>query len=297
MMDIINKYMLNLSIRRTKLIINLRTLYRTHLRALIGISILAVLICLMGILPYVFTLDPYSSSEHLLATPGFMSIDQKHYLLGTDDLGRDVLSRLIYGARNTMGVGLSVVILSLIIGSFLGLLSSVYGGFLGVVVGYFTDVIMSFPSILFAILLFAILGPGIPTAVIAVTIITIPGFISVAKKLAAEEMSKDYIMAARAAGLSRFRILLSELLPNCLPAILVQSTFAFSDAILTISILGFLRIGVSPPMAEWGSMLADAHQFIESNPTLVIFPGLCVFFTVLAANLLGDQLLDKLRRT
>lgn len=271
---------------------NIRKIISTRLIIFFILFIIILVYCL----PYMLTLDPYSASEYLLYPPGFISPEKKHYFLGTDDLGRDVLSRLVFGARNTLSVGFFVVLLSSIIGSVLGFLASVYGGFLNFAVRYFTDVIMSFPSILLTILLLAIWGPGLTTSVIAVTIVTIPGFIRVASTVASEEMKKDYIMAAHSFGLSRFKILKSELLPNCLASIIVQATFAFSDAILTISVLGFLRIGVSPPMAEWGSMLSDAYQFMESSPCLVIFPGLCIFFTVVAANLLGDQLLDKLRQ-
>lgn len=260
-----------------------------------GFFILFILIAALA-LPYVLPLDPYSVSDHLLSPPGFFSLNSDHNFLGTDDLGRDVLSRLIYGARSTLSVGFCVVLFALIIGSLLGFLASSYGGFLEFAIRYFNDVIMAFPSILLTILVLAILGPGLITSVIAVTVVTIPGFIRVSKSVASEEMKKDYIIAARTFGLSRFRILKSELFPNCLTALIVQATFAFSDAILTISILGFLRLGVSPPMAEWGSMLADAYQFMQSDPYLVIFPGLCIFSTVFAANLLGDQLLDKLER-
>lgn len=266
-----------------------------HSKIYLIISVILLIILSVYILPFIFTLDPYNASEYLLRLPGFISPEKKHYFLGTDDLGRDILSRLIFGARTTLSIGFFVVILSLIIGSLLGFLATVYGGFLDFVVRYFTDVMMVFPSILLTVLLLAMLGPGLITSVVAITVVTIPGFIRVAKTVAAEEIKKDYIVAARSFGLSRFNILKSELLPNCLTSVMVQATFAFSDAILTISILGFLHLGISPPIAEWGSMLADAYPFMESAPYLVIFPGLCIFFTVLVTNLLGDQLLDQVR--
>lgn len=270
-------------------------LYKVNLISLCAISFVLIMIFSAYCLPYVLSLDPYSASEHLLYPPGLAAVETKHFFLGTDDLGRDVLARLIFGARNTLGIGLGVVVASLIIGSLLGFLVAMYGGLLDFIVQYFNDVIMSFPTILLTILLLTILGPGMLTSVIAVTIVTIPGFVRVTKTVAVDEMKKEYITVARSFGLSRFKIIKSELLLNCMPAIIVQATFAFSDAILIISILGFLRIGVNPPVAEWGSMLADASQFMESDPFLVIFPGLCIFTTVFAANLLGDQLLDKLK--
>ncbi len=283
-----SKIMSILSIGCTK-----HTPYPMNLISLLAISFILLMVILAYCLPCILALDPNSTSEHLLYPPGVMFSDGKHYFLGTDDLGRDVLSRLVFGARNTLSIGFFVVILSLVVGSMLGFLASVYGGFLHFSIGYFNDLMMSFPSILLTILLLALLGPGIITTVIAVTIVAIPGFIRVTSTVATEEMKKDYITAAHSFGLSRFKILSSELFPNCIAAIMVQATFAFSDAILTVSLLGFLRLGVSPPMAEWGSMLADAYQLMESSPYLVIFPGLCIFFTVLAANLLGDQLLDQ----
>ncbi len=239
-------------------------------------------------LPYLLSLDPYSVSDQLLHPPSFT------YLLGTDDLGRDMFSRLIYGARNTLSIGFVVVLFSLVIGSLLGLLATVYQGSLALFVDYINDMLMSFPSILLAIVLLALLGPGLVTCVIAVTVITIPGFVRVVKTVATREINKDYIQAARTSGLSRLQILRSELLPNCSVPIIVQATFAFSEAILMISVLGFLRLGVNPPMAEWGSMLADVYQFMESNPYLVIFPGLCIWTSVFAINVVGDGLLEWL---
>src|SRR5580704_11453441 len=163
-----------------------RAAYRVNWISLFSISFILFILISAFCLPYVLSLDPYSVSDHLLSPPGLLSLESNQYFLGTDDLGRDVLSRLVYGARSTLSVGFFVVILALIIGSLFGFLASTYGGFLDYAVRYFNDVIMAFPSILLTILFLAILGPGLITSVIAVTIVTIPGFIRVSKSVAAE---------------------------------------------------------------------------------------------------------------
>jgi peptide/nickel transport system permease protein/dipeptide transport system permease protein len=217
-----------------------------------------------------------------------------HFLLGTDDLGRDILSRLLYGSRISLSVGLSVVVLSLISGTLLGVVAGFYGGFLDRIIMRLTDLIMSLPSILFAIVIVAVLGPGIMNAIIAVSIVAVPNFIRIIRAQVMVEKNRQYVYAAKLFGASNFRIMFVEILPNCMAPLIVQASLGFSDGILNCAALGFLGLGAQAPMPEWGTMLSDARSFIESSPLMVTLPGLCILVIVLSFNLLGDGLRDAL---
>jgi peptide/nickel transport system permease protein/dipeptide transport system permease protein len=245
----------------------------------------------IGILgPWVSNIDPYHLSDQLLAPPSWVSI----HALGTDDLGRDQLARLIYGARNSLLIGLGVVLISSLIGTTLGLYAACYGRFIDMLIMRSCDIVMSLPGILLAIIIVAVLGPGLINAMLAVALVSIPRFVRVVRSVAIAEMQKPYILAARTCGASRQKIIWSEVLPNCWNAIIVQTSLGFSDAIVEISALGFLGLGAQPPTAEWGTMLADSRAFMESAPRLMIMPGLCILITVVSFNLLGDALQDRL---
>ncbi|WP_434632533.1 ABC transporter permease [Chromobacterium sp. CV08] len=248
------------------------------------------LMALALLAPLVVHLDPYGLSDRLRAAPGLAGGP----LLGTDDLGRDLLARLVYGARSSMGIGFGVVTVSMLTGSLLGLLAGVYGGWIDTVITRLTDIVMTLPSILLAIVVVAVLGPGLLNMTVAITLVAVPRFIRIVRSVASLEMKKQYVQAAHTCGSSRFTILWSEVLPNCWGPIIVQASLGFSDAILEIAALGFLGLGARPPLAEWGTMLADARPFIESSPYLLVLPGLCILATVLTFNLLGDALQEKL---
>jgi peptide/nickel transport system permease protein/dipeptide transport system permease protein len=258
----------------------------------LGVLCVLLLLVIGYLSPLAFDLDPYSLSENLRAKPGLLG--GAGPLLGTDDLGRDVLSRLVYGARSSVGIGLAVVVVSMLLGTLLGLLAGVYGGWVEAVIMRANDVLMTLPSILLAIVVVAVLGTGLLTAMLAVTVVSVPGFVRIVRSVAALEMKKQYVQAARTGGSSRIKILWSEVLPNCWGPIIAQATLGFSDAILQIAALGFLGLGAKPPVAEWGVMLADARPFIESDPHLIILPGLCLLVAVLGFNLLGDTLQQRL---
>lgn len=258
----------------------------------IGFFVLVSLLLLGFLAPLLLDLSPYQLSSELLAPPSWNPLSVP--ILGTDDLGRDMFARLVYGARCSLGIGFVVVAVSLVIGVGLGLLAGVYGGWLDALIMRLVDLLMCLPSILLAIVIVAVLGSGLVNAVVAVTIIGIPRFVRVVRSVAIQEMQKTYVMAAFASGSSRFRVLWSEVLPNCVPPVIVQAALGFSDAILEIAALGFLGLGAKPPVAEWGAMLADARPFIESHPLLVVMPGVCILLTVLSFNLVGDTLRDRL---
>ncbi len=216
------------------------------------------------------------------------------YLLGTDDIGRDMLSRLVYGARISMGIGLFVVLFSMTVGTILGLISGYFGGLLDKIIMRFVDILMALPSILLAIVIVSILGPSLLNTVIAVSFVALPGFIRLVRASTMAEKKKKYVTASKSYGTSNFRIVVSNILPNCTAPLIVQGALGFSDGILNAAALGFLGLGAQPPTAEWGTMLSDARPYIENAPHLVTLPGLCILIVVLAFNLLGDGLRDAL---
>lgn len=263
--------------------------------ALVGIIIiiLAVIVALMASI-----IAPYSptavNTNALSLPPSFIEGGNALHPLGTDDLGRDLLSRLIYGSQVSLAVGFCVVILSLVTGTFFGVLAGYYGGWADKIIMRVTDLIMCLPSILFAIVIVAVLGPGIVNAIVAVSIVAIPNFVRIIRAQVMVEKNKQYVMAARLFGANNFRIMFIEILPNCLAPLIVQATLGFSDGILNVAALGFLGLGAQAPMSEWGTMLSDARNYIESAPWMVTLPGLCILVIVLSFNLLGDGLRDAL---
>jgi dipeptide transport system permease protein len=216
------------------------------------------------------------------------------YPLGTDALGRDMLSRLMYGSRISLFIGLSVMVVSVIVGVALGLASAWFGGFVDVIILRIMDLIMSIPSLVLAILIVAIIGPNLTNTIVAVTIVYLPRYVRLVRASALSELSKDYVTAAKVSGVGRWRLMFVTVLPNCLPPLIVQSALGVSDAILEAAALGFLGLGAQPPIPEWGTMLADSRDLITSHPWVMALPGLAILITVLAINLMGDGLRDAL---
>jgi ABC-type dipeptide/oligopeptide/nickel transport system permease subunit len=241
---------------------------------------------------------PHSPSElfdnALRLPPIFSEAGTTKFLLGTDDVGRDMLSRLIHGAQVSMMIGLSVVFLAMITGTILGLISGFYGGIADKIIMRIIDIIMALPSILLAIVVVSVLGPGLENAVIAVSIVAIPGFTRIVRASVMSEKEKDYVQASKSLGASNLRTMLKEILPNCMAPLIVQGTLGFSDGILNAAALGFLGLGAQAPTPEWGIMLSDSRAFIESSPWMVTLPGLCILIVVLAFNVFGDGLRDAL---
>jgi ABC-type dipeptide/oligopeptide/nickel transport system permease subunit len=259
----------------------------------IVIIILATLVALFA--PLIAPHDPTKIySDFLRLPPSFTAGGNPEFFFGTDDLGRDLLSRLIYGSQISLAVGFSVVVLSLTTGTILGVIAGYYGGFIDKTIMRLTDLIMSLPSILFAIVIVAVLGPGITNAIVAVSIVAIPNFVRIIRAQVMVEKSRQYVSAARLFGAGDFRIMFIEILPNCMAPLIVQASLGFSDGILNCAALGFLGLGAQAPMSEWGTMLSDARSYIESSPWMVTLPGLCILIVVLSFNLLGDGLRDAL---
>jgi ABC-type dipeptide/oligopeptide/nickel transport system permease subunit len=267
--------------------------FKRNKGALASLGVLVVLVGVAVLAPWIAPHSPIEVHEGQLRTVPFWSEGAvAGYPLGTDDLGRDTFSRLIFGARISLGVGALVVVLSLFIGGLLGLVAGYFAGWIDNLVVGLVDILMSLPSILLAIAVVAVLGPSLMNGVIAVSVVALPGFIRIVRAAVINEKQKLYVDASTSFGASDFRKIFVSILPNCLAPIIVQATLGFSDGILNVAALGFLGLGTQPPTPEWGAMLADARHLMESSPWLVTLPGVCILIVVLCFNILGDGLRD-----
>ncbi|MCP4315900.1 MAG: ABC transporter permease subunit [Hyphomicrobiales bacterium] len=270
--------------------------------AVIGLWFFAF-ICLIAI--FAGLIAPYSATEQfrdaLLVPPVWQEGGSWNFVLGTDPVGRDMLSRLIYGSRYSLFVGIIVVSLALVVGITVGLFAGFMGGMIDAIIMRIMDIILSFPSLLLALALVAILGPSLINAMIAIAIVQQPHYVRLTRAAVLTERSKDYVTAARVAGVRPIRLMFHTILPNCLAPLIVQAALSFSTAILDAAALGFLGMGAQPPTPEWGTMLAEAREFILRAWWVVTLPGIAILLTVLAINLMGDGLRDaldpKLRRS
>jgi dipeptide transport system permease protein len=263
--------------------------------AVVGLVFMVVLVLVAIFAPLVAPHAPdVQHRDALLVPPFWEKGGSLTYILGTDAVGRDMLSRLIYGSRYSLFIGLFVVTLALAAGLTLGTLSGYIGGWVDTVVMRVMDVVLAFPGLLLALVLVAILGPGLMNAMIAITLVLLPHFVRLTRASVMTERDKDYVVAVRTAGAGPIRLMVKTVLPNCLAPLIVQTTLSFSNAILEAAALGFLGMGAQPPTPEWGTMLAEAREFILRAWWVVTFPGLAILLTVLAVNLVGDGLRDAL---
>jgi dipeptide transport system permease protein len=263
--------------------------------AVFALGVLITLVVIALFAPLIAPYDPsVQNRSELLLPPFWEEGGTTSYLLGTDAVGRDILSRLIYGARYSLFIGLFVVGTALTVGIVIGLVVGFFRGWIDIVVMRVMDVILAFPALLLALVLVAILGPGLVNAMIAIAVTLQPHFVRLTRAAVLTERGKDYVVAARVAGARPLRLMTRTILPNCLPPLIVQATLSFSDAILGAAALGFLGMGAQPPTPEWGTMLAEAREFILRAWWVVTFPGLAILVTVLAINLVGDGLRDAL---
>nr|ELR5168847.1 dipeptide ABC transporter permease DppC [Providencia rettgeri] len=241
-------------------------------------------------------LAPHAPDEQfrdfLLAPPVWDEGGSWQFILGTDDVGRDLLSRLMYGARLSLLVGCLVVVLSLIMGVTIGVIAGYFGGIVDALIMRVVDIMLALPSLLLALVLVAIFGPSIVNASIALTFVALPHYIRLTRAAVLVEVNRDYVTASRVAGAGSIRQMFVNILPNCLAPLIVQASLGFSNAILDMAALGFLGMGAQPPTPEWGTMLSDVLQFAQSAWWVVTFPGLAILLTVLAFNLMGDGLRD-----
>lgn len=263
--------------------------FKRNKAAVVGLTILVLLMLVAIFAPYIAPYDPYDAQmEIALQKPS------AQHLLGCDELGRDELSRIIYGARISLRVGLEAVAIALSIGTCMGALAGYYGGWIDLVIMRIMDIMLAFPSILLAIAFMAVLGKGIDNAVIAIGVVSIPEYARIVRGSVLSVKENDYVMAARAIGNSNNGIIFRHIMPNIIAPIVVRATLGISGAILDTAALGFLGLGVKPPMAEWGTMLGMGRGYIWNAPHLLTYPGLAITVTVLAFNLMGDGLRDAL---
>ncbi len=232
--------------------------------------------------------------DHFLAPPFWDQGGSTEFLLGTDAVGRDILSRIMHGARYSLIIGLIVVTLSLTVGIMLGLVAAFFRGVVEISIMRAMDIMLALPSLLLAVVIVAILGPGLFNAMLAISIVYLPHLVRLTRASAISELSKDYVTASRVSGAGLLRLMVITVLPNCMAPLIVQATLSFSNAILDAAALGFLGMGAQPPTPEWGTMLAEAREFVLRAWWVVTFPGVAILVTVLALNLMGDGLRDAL---
>ena len=263
--------------------------------AVIGLWVFTALVAIAIFAPLIAPHAPNQQyRDALLVPPVWQDGGNWSFVLGTDAVGRDMLSRLIFGARFSLFIGCVVVIVSLSVGIIIGLIAGYFRGSVDIVIMRVMDVILAFPSLLLALVLVAILGPGLMNAMIAIALVYQPHFVRLTRAAVMSEMNRDYVVSAKVAGAGPFYLMTRTILPNCLAPLIVQATLSFSNAILDAAALGFLGMGAQPPTPEWGTMLAEAREFILRAWWVVTFPGLAILITVLAINLMGDGLRDAL---
>ncbi len=268
---------------------------RQNRGAIVGLFTIVCITLVALLAPWIAPHSPILTDNTVfLSPPAWQSGGSSAHWLGTDAIGRDILSRLMHGARLSLLIGVAVVALSVVCGTALGLLAGYMRGVFDVIVMRCMDVILTLPSLLLAIVIVAILGPGLMNAMLAVSIVVLPHYVRITRAAVIAQGQRDYVTAARLSGAGHLRLMLVEILPNCAAPLIVQASLGLSTAILDAAALGFLGLGAQPPSPEWGTMLADAREFVLRAWWVVTFPGLAILITVLGFNLLGDGLRDAL---
>lgn len=257
-------------------------------------AIVGLLILLLLIICAIFAdqIAPYGYDDQDLSRR-FLK-PSREFLFGTDNFGRCIFSRIIYGTRISLQVGLFSVAISALLGTLLGAIAGYYGGEVDNVIMRLVDVMLAIPSILLAISIAAALGPGLRNVMIAISIGSVPGFARMVRASVLTIKEQEYVEAARSIGASDFRIIMLHIMPNAMATIIVQATLGVAGAILSTSGLSFIGLGIAPPIPEWGSMLSAGRQYIRDRGYIVLFPGLAIMITILALNLFGDGLRDAL---
>ena len=263
--------------------------------AVAGFFILALLVFVAIFANFLAPHSPVEQFRDLVRIPPmWQEGGNPAFPLGTDEVGRDMLSRLMFGARLSLFIGLAVVAASMVFGIVLGLVAAFFTGWPSILIMRAMDVILSVPSLLLAIVIVAVIGPSLTNTIVAITVVYLPNYVRLVRASALTEKSRDYVTAARVSGAGTFHIMFRTVLPNCMAPIIVQAALTISNAILEAAALGFLGLGAQPPSPEWGAMLASAREFLQSASWIVTEPGLAILITVIAINLVGDGLRDAL---
>jgi cationic peptide transport system permease protein len=251
-----------------------------------------ILITLLS--PFITPYDPMAQSSNLLVPPSWDPKGTVDFFFGTDDLGRDILSRIIDGSRLSFGAAVIITVIATLVGCLIGILAGMTRGLLSSTLNHLLDTVMSIPSLLLAIIFVAFLGPGEFNIMLAICLALIPRFIRSIYMAVHNEVEKDYIMAARLDGANEFYLLWNSIFPNLLTVIAAEVTFALSIAILDITALGFLGLGAQAPSSEWGAVLGDAAELLYLAPWTVILPGLAILCTVVVVNIVGEGIRSAL---
>jgi len=263
--------------------------------AVVGLGVFMAMVAFAVLAPWLAPHDPAMQyRDALLVPPAWTAGGREAFLFGTDAVGRDILSRMMHGARYSLLIGLVVVSIALVSGVIVGLVAGYVGGRTDALIMRLMDIILAFPSLLLALVLVAIIGPGLFNAMLAIALVLQPHFARLTRGAVMAEKTREYVTAAAVSGAGHLRLMFVTILPNCLGPLIVQATLSFSNAILDAAALGFLGMGAQPPTPEWGTMLAEAREFISSAWWVVTMPGLAILVTVLAINLVGDGLRDTL---
>ncbi|MBR4742987.1 MAG: ABC transporter permease [Oscillospiraceae bacterium] len=253
---------------------------------------LAVLICIILVAVFAKYIAPYSyevaDKSRALEGPS------KDHLLGTDRMGRDLLSRLIYGTQQSLSMGIFAIVISAVVGILLGSIAGYFGGWVDNLIMRLLDIYQSIPMMLLCITFAAVLGPSLRNAIIAIGISMVPGYARMMRASILTVRDNEYIDAAKMCNCTNRQIILSHIIPNAISPLIVTITMSIGGAVLSGAGLSFIGLGVQSPVAEWGAMISDGRNFMRTNPTLALYPGLCIMITVLAFNLLGDGLRDAL---
>ncbi|WP_282567761.1 MULTISPECIES: ABC transporter permease [unclassified Devosia] len=260
-----------------------------HKSAMFGLIIVVFMVLVAIFAPLIAPYDPTAQSWTAVRKP-----PSAEFWMGTDEAGRDILSRIIYGARASLMAGLTSVAIAIAIGVPLGLAAGFIGGFVDGLISRFTDAMLACPFLILAIALAAFLGPSLTNAMLAIGITAMPLFIRLTRGQVLQIKSEEYVEAASAVGNPRWRIAFRHILPNILPQLMVQSTLTIAAAIIAEASMSFLGLGLQPPAPSWGSMLNTAQRFMGNAPWMALWPGMAIFITVLSFNLLGDGLRDAL---
>lgn len=271
--------------------------YRESPIAMIGFWALLTLLFVIIFGPALISQDPFQQHANLLLQPPSWSVKGSiDHFLGTDDLGRDVLARLVYGARSTVGSAIIATVIAMLLGCTLGVLAGMSKGLKSSMLHHMLDILLNIPSLLLALVLVALMGPSLSNAILAITLILLPQFIHSTHNAVSAEMQKEYIVAVRLDGSPPLRILRLAILPNIADTVVAQTTRALTTSILDISAICFLGLGAQAPQPEWGAMLADGMDLIYIGAWTVMLPGLAIMFSVLATNLVGDGLRRALHK-
>lgn len=269
--------------------------FKKNKAAVLGVWIVLFLILCALLAPLLSSYDPYiQNAQERRILPIWSHGGSFKHLLGTDDLGRDIFARLLYGARISLSIGIVSMSIAVFFGVFFGLLAGYFGNKIDMLIMRFMDLMLSLPSILLIIIVVAILGPSLFNAMLAIGVVGIPGFARIVRASVLAEKEKEYVVASRLNGSSHLRLMFVVIFPNCTVPIIVQTTMGFASAVLEAAGLSFLGLGAQPPTPEWGAMLMDAMDYIRTAPWMLIPPGSMIFLSVMGFNLVGDGIMDAL---